>query len=282
MGAIESNEELRDLIYSEVDDLRYYVDHKLYEWVVYEVCKWAGKTMNFSGRELLVEHRRAPAYVMYNEFAAKRKGAWCGAAACFFARVLSLFGIASFSYDYGMHKVGLSHQTTIPLYYQGGKVRSPVVDAYMGYAYENPVNMAWLDLPDLLSRIVEKRYGEIHISSWGSDRDVLLLEGEDLTPFSWLFPDGSPEPESQDGIMVYRGGHIDYETLFGGDMEHRARKFCGEGNYVLHTFYLDLMLHDIVLDPLTFPAAAYRQWKVLSDTIVALAEQAWKGRGWQA
>jgi len=278
MGPLESNDELRNLIYGVIPGLRRRIGNEQYGEAVFDIRNWVGHVMNFSSRELLAEHRHASAYVMYNDFTFNHKGAWCGAAACFFARVLELFGIGAFSYNYGLHDRGLSHQTTVVLYYEDDEVSSPIVDAYLGYTYTDAhgKELSW---HDLLRRVAGREYGDIRLASYGYMRDVMLLPGQDPAPFSWLFPHGMPEPEAVDGIVAYRGGRIDYPTLFGGQLASLAREICGD-TPVEH-FYLDLMLHNIVLDPISLPGSMYKQWRALSQAMVDLAEVTWKERKWQ-
>ena len=278
MGPVD-NKELRELIYDEVPNLRHCIENRMCKEAVFDIQDWVSATMNFSDGYLLVDHQYASAYEMFNNFVYNHRGAWCGAAACFFARVLELFGIDAFSFNYGLHEQNLSHQTTVVLYYEEGRLCSPIVDSYLGYTYM-AARGELLNWPDLLQHIARKEYDRVFLHSRGCYRNVVTMPDQDPSPFSWLFPRGIPDPIDVDGLPLYPMGFMDYPTLFGGEMEDRAREICG-ATPVEH-FYMDLMLHDIYLDPLSLPGPAHKYWKALSQAVIGLAEIAWEEREWQA
>ena len=207
---------------------------------------WCAQTMNHSHADLLVPVK-TPVEEMYRQFTEYRAGAWCSAAAHFYAETLKVFGFRATVFTYG-YPGDMSHTTTLVYCRKAGRglpdMAIFVVDSYFGYHYTDAKTRRPLTLQELLIRVIERQEETIYIQQNKNLRRAFITPPDPAWRQAWMWPPGQiPEPKKLPHAWVYPGAFVDMVKLLKtGSYADLVSEKCRALGMGRHEFLLNLLL----------------------------------------
>lgn len=179
------------------------------------IRKWLSTIVSFSNKELLLEHEYISVISFLQRLERYEGGLWCAGIAKLYADILyQVYGIPSATFAYGYSETGLSHVTTVVGYREKKDVKFTVIDAYLGFHYEDGFGEI-LSLDEVLAQVIAGKADEIERVDVKLPRSYISMSNNLPDSEKWLFENNViPEPTRQGGVSVYPGALVSVPKLY--------------------------------------------------------------------